>query len=74
MQNSIDAKVAELERDWPDWQIWVVHRAVGGPVWCARRRDGQGRVLNANSSAELVEPLEGEPGTHPDGIAPTGMA
>jgi hypothetical protein len=60
MGNPTDAVVAELERDWPRWQIWVVHRVYGGPVWCARRWDGSGRVLNAHSADELAEYLEAE--------------
>jgi hypothetical protein len=40
------------------WQIWVVHRVVGGPVWCARRWDDEHCVLNAYSPEELVECLE----------------
>jgi hypothetical protein len=54
--------VSALERDWPHWQVWVVHRTVGGPVWCARRRDDAdavpARVLNAGSAGELTEQLE----------------
>jgi hypothetical protein len=57
-----DQKIAELERDWPNWQIWVVHRVYDGPVWCARRWDDERRVLNASSPEELVEDLETEAG------------
>lgn len=53
---------AALNADWPGWKIWVVIRAVGGPVWCARRRDGTGQTSEANSVDELVEHLkEGQP-------------
>jgi len=52
--------VAELERDWPRWQIWVIHKAIGGQIWCARRWDGTGPVLNADSPDELAEYLEEE--------------
>jgi hypothetical protein len=58
MANPTEQIVARLEADWPDWQVWMVHRVVGGPVWCARRWDGQGQVLNAESPDELVEYLE----------------
>jgi hypothetical protein len=58
--NHFQTVVAALERDWPDWQIWVVYRVYGGPVWCARRWDGSGRVLNAHNSDELAEYLEAE--------------
>jgi hypothetical protein len=38
----------------------VIHRAVGGMTWCARRRDDERHVLNAGSAGELVDQLEGE--------------
>jgi hypothetical protein len=41
-----------LESVFPGWQVWVVHRAVDGPVWCARR-DGTGPVLNASTPEAL---------------------
>lgn len=50
--------IAALEADWPNWQVWVVGRTVGGPVWCARRWDGAGDVLNAASADELADLLE----------------
>ncbi|MGN6171948.1 MAG: hypothetical protein ACTHPS_03180 [Streptosporangiaceae bacterium] len=55
MGNSTDAIVARLEAD---WQIWTVPRAIGGTIWCARRWDGTGHVLNAASADELAEYLE----------------
>jgi hypothetical protein len=58
MKNRTDQIVAGLEADWPEWQIWVVHRAYGGPVWCARRWDGTGKVLNAGTSDELAGYLQ----------------
>jgi len=54
--------VAVLERDWPNWQIWVVHKAVGGTIWCARRWADESNVLNADSADELTELLEKEAG------------
>lgn len=60
MANPTDETVAALATDWPRWQVWVVHRVVGGPVWCARRWDDEKRVLNAGSADELVEYLEAE--------------
>jgi hypothetical protein len=58
--NPTDETVARLKADWPQWQIWTVPRAVGGTIWCARRWDGTGRVLNADSADELTEFLEAE--------------
>jgi hypothetical protein len=49
--------VIKLERDWPGWQVWYVPRAVGGTVWCARRWDETGDVINAGSPEELAEEL-----------------
>ena len=58
MRNPTDEIVAALGADWPDWQIWTVPRAIGGTIWCARRWDGTGRVLNAASADKLAEYLE----------------
>ena len=60
VQNSTDEIVARLEAEHPAWQIWVVRRVVGGPVWCARRWDDEKRVLNADSADELTEKLAAE--------------
>jgi hypothetical protein len=57
MANPTDQAVAQLEREWGEWQIWVVHRYIGGPVYCARRWDGEGSVLNAVSPQDLAEQL-----------------
>jgi hypothetical protein len=58
--NPSDAIVVELERQWPNWQVWYVPRVVGGTVWCARRWDDERHVLNAGSPEELSEYLEAE--------------
>jgi hypothetical protein len=58
MENDNDRALAQLQSDWPNWQIWIVHKLIGGPTWCARRRDDHKRVLNAGSAAELAEYLE----------------
>lgn len=58
--NHFEAIVAQLEADWPNWQVWYVPRAVGGMTWCARRWDGSGQVLNEASPEALVERLEEE--------------
>jgi hypothetical protein len=54
--------IRKLEADWPRWQVWVVNRVVGGPVWCARRWDDERQVLNAGSPEELVGYLKDEAG------------
>jgi hypothetical protein len=58
--NRADAIVTAMEHDWPDYQIWVVHRYIGGPVWCARPWNGQGQTLNAASPDELADQIEQE--------------
>jgi hypothetical protein len=58
--NPTDETLARLRADWPQWQIWTVLRAVGGTIWCARRWDDEKRVLNADSTDELVDYLEAE--------------
>ena len=60
MANPTDQTVADLERDWPRWQSWVVHRVIGGPLWCARRWDDEKRLLHADTPGQLAEYLEDE--------------
>jgi hypothetical protein len=57
--NQFDKIVQRLEHDWPDWQVWYVPRAVSQPriLWCARRWDGIGETINADSADELAECL-----------------
>ena len=66
-------RVAALEAQWPDWELWLVHQVIGGTAWCARRRDDHKWVLNAGSAGELAEYLEeaaGEPGGDSPGSTP----
>jgi hypothetical protein len=60
MENPNDDALARLEADWPRWEIWIVHKVIGGPTWCARRRDDHKKVLNAGSAEHLAEYLEAE--------------
>lgn len=57
--NHFQAIMEGLEADWPDYQVWYVPRATGKPVltWHARRRDGSGQPLSADSPAELAAQL-----------------
>jgi hypothetical protein len=57
--------ITALEADWPNWQVWTVHRYIGGTLWCARRWDDHKRVLNAESAEELTGYLEDEAGPVP---------
>lgn len=56
-QNGTAETLTRLEAEWPDWQIWTVPRAIGGTIWCARRRDGAGDTLNTFSAGELADSL-----------------
>ena len=49
--------VAGLEAKFPGWHVWVIHPAVGGIIWCARRWDDEKQVLNADSPDELADYL-----------------
>jgi hypothetical protein len=60
MGNPNERDLVQLERDWPHWQVWTVYQAVGGTVWCARRRDDHKKVINADSAEHLAEYLENE--------------
>lgn len=57
--NELQAQaVAALERRFGRWQVWVVDRYLGGPVWCARLWDDERHVLNAYSADDLAEAIE----------------
>jgi hypothetical protein len=49
---------AQLERTHPDWHVWVIFKAVGGQVWCGRRFDGTGPLLNTGSAEDLAKAIE----------------
>ena len=57
MENATDQSVAELEEDHGAWQIWVIWKAIGGQIWCARRWDGTGAVINADNPDDLDEAI-----------------
>jgi hypothetical protein len=56
--NQFDEIIARIEEAWPRYQAWYVPRAVGGMIWCARRRNGTGRVINTSTAAGLAEQIE----------------
>jgi hypothetical protein len=58
VKNATDKIIAAMEREWPRWEIWVVHRVVGGDLWCARRRDDHRQLLHADTPDELAGYLE----------------
>jgi hypothetical protein len=55
MENATDQAISELERQHPGYQIWVVRRVIGGPVWCARRWDETGATINADTPEHLTD-------------------
>ena len=62
--NHFQAIVAQLEGDWPDYQIWYVPRATGRPVitWHARRWDDEQHVIHADTATELEARLAEQEG------------
>ncbi len=58
MENPNARDLARLQADWPNWEVWIVYKVIGGPTWCARRRDDHKRVLNADLAGHLAEYLE----------------
>jgi hypothetical protein len=64
--NATEQEVARLERRFgATWQIWVIYRAVGGVIWCARRwgaGDDATQTINASAPDELEEMLEAAEG------------
>jgi hypothetical protein len=46
--------LADLQDQFPGWQIWYVPRAVGGAIWCARPEGKTSPVLNEDSPERLA--------------------
>jgi hypothetical protein len=58
MTSQAQEDLGELRAKYGDqWEIWVVYRVYGGPVWCARRHDDHRHVLNASSPMELEDDI-----------------
>ncbi len=57
MTSDTDRMLARLRAAHPAWQVWVVHRVVGGAVWCARRLDDFARpprtLINVSTPDDL---------------------
>jgi hypothetical protein len=62
MPNANDETIMRLERDHPAWHVWVVYRAVGAPVWGARRWSDPdaGNTINATSPQDLEDAIVAE--------------
>ncbi len=58
MEDPTENALARLREEWPAWQFWIVHRVIGGPVWCTRRHDDHKVVLNADSAEHLGDYFE----------------
>jgi hypothetical protein len=65
MMTTEQQKIAKLEADHPGWQVWVVHRVYGGPVWCARPWADETAVVNMDSAEQLSEYLSEHPRCEP---------
>jgi hypothetical protein len=52
--NHFDETISRIEGAWPDYQVWIIRRVVGGPLYCARRRDQSAAVLNADDPDDLA--------------------
>lgn len=58
MRNRAEEIRSQLEAEWPGWHVWIVWRAVGGPLWCARRRDCSGPPLSFGDPDTLAWEIE----------------
>ena len=47
----------ELEAEFPGWHVWIVHRYIGGPQWCARRHTDTLASVHAGSAGEMRQYL-----------------
>lgn len=44
-----------LRKNYPDWDLWIVHQYVGGTVWCAKPKGAAIALLHADQPEHLVE-------------------
>ena len=51
------ARKADLMALFPGWEVWTVHKALGGYVWCARREGAAVAEFNEDNSGELAHRL-----------------
>ena len=58
VQSFADSTLAVLRPLWPEFDLWVVHRAYGDDVWCARWVGEETACVNANSPEELIGKLQ----------------
>jgi hypothetical protein len=59
MTTEIERELRKLRMQYGQrWEIWVVHRVYGGPVWAARLHHNHKRVLNADSADHLAEYIQ----------------
>jgi hypothetical protein len=64
MTSQIKQDLDKLRAKYDQWEIWVVYRVYGGPVYCARPRDDHRQVLNAGSPIELEDAIHEAEGEH----------
>jgi hypothetical protein len=69
MRNRAEEIRSQLEAEWPGWQVWIIWRAVGGPLWCARRRECSALQSGSEARCSAAPTVDrgAEPGT---GAAP----
>ncbi|HEY3036467.1 MAG TPA: hypothetical protein VGJ54_17650 [Streptosporangiaceae bacterium] len=48
-----DETIKRLEAAHPGWHVWVIHRTVGGPLWCARREGEATASLHPEDAEDL---------------------
>ncbi len=65
MPNVNDEEIMRLERAWPGWQVWVVRRVVGGPLWCARRHGEPVASLHAATRTNSPSTSKRQPADKP---------
>jgi hypothetical protein len=58
MRNRAEEIRSQLEAEWPGWQVWIVWRVIGGPQWCARRRDCSGPPVTSDDPDTLAWEIE----------------
>jgi hypothetical protein len=50
--------IAQLRPQFPRWRLWVVHRVIGGPVYCALPAGQSKPIINELTSEALARTLK----------------
>ncbi len=58
LTEQLQQRIMELEDQFPAWQVWIVHRYIGGDQWCAKHRTVEKVWRYADKPEDLADDLQ----------------